>query len=232
VTDDYSHWKGWSEEAFGRFSRLDDSYFSWHTARALGGRLDGLQVLELGFGNGRFMGWVAGRGGSATGIEVNERLVELARQRGFGAHADLDGVPPELHFDLVAGFDVLEHVSISDLEPLLVRLKSRLRPGGAMLFRFPNAESPFGLHLQNGDLTHVSALGASVMRQVCTRVGLQVAHTGDTPPWRAYPASRRLGAWLAQAGRRAIEWQLRKAFTLGRGVDLAANQTVVLLPLA
>ena len=228
MTDAYAEWKGWAEADFGRFSPLDASYFQWHVSRALQGQTEGLQVLELGFGNGRFAGWVASRGGTMTGVETNERLVAVARGRGVDAFDSLQAVPAGKLFDLVAGFDVLEHVPRAELEDLLQQLAGRLQPGGAMLFRFPNAESPFGLHLQHGDLTHVSALGASAMRQLCARTGLQLAHTGDLPPWRAFPPSRRVGALFSQGWRRTVEWQLRKAFKMGRGVDLAPNQTVVL----
>jgi len=63
---------------------------------------------------------------------------------------------------------------------------------------------------------------------LCARMGLQLAHAGDVPPWRAFPPSRRGGALFGQGWRRTVEWQLRKAFKIGRGVDLAPNQTVVL----
>ena len=227
MDDTYARWKSWDAEAFGLWSPADARYFGWHLERALPGR-QALQVLEVGYGNGRFLGWLQSRGHRVSGVEANPLLVQRARDAGITAQERLDQLEAEARFDLVAGFDVLEHVPLSELPGFLQQLAALLRPGGRLLFRFPNAESPFGLRSQHGDITHVSALGASAMRQVCTAVGLQLEHSGDLLPWRAQPAGRRLGALFAQLSRRAFEWRLRKSYGLERGIDLAANETVVL----
>ncbi len=226
--DDYSDWKGWTPENFARVSAAEARYFDWHVARALPGHAPGLKLLELGFGNGGFLGWARDRGHVATGIETNARLVDCARAAGFAAAADFGSLPADARFDLIAGFDVLEHVEAAQLPALMADLAARLAPTGAMLFRFPNGESPWSRHLQHGDLTHVSALGVSRMRQVALGAGLELVHSGEPLPWHALPASRRAGALAALAARRSFEWLLRKTYALGRGIDFAPNQMVVL----
>jgi 2-polyprenyl-3-methyl-5-hydroxy-6-metoxy-1,4-benzoquinol methylase len=228
LRDDYSDWKGWTSSNFGHFSEAAARYFDWHLTRALPGHVPGLTLLELGFGNGSFLGWARERGHTATGIETNPLLVDRARAAGFTAEGNLDVLAASVRFDLIAGFDVLEHVEPAQMPALLGALAGRLRPGGAMLFRFPNAESPWGLQLQYGDWTHVGALGTSRMLQLALSVGLELAHSGEQLPWRALPRSRRAGALASLAARRGFEWALRKMYGFGRGVDFSPNQLVVL----
>jgi SAM-dependent methyltransferase len=232
VADPYADWKGWDPDSFGRYSATDARYFNWHLGRALPDRHGPWQVLELGFGNGGFMGWLRDGGHRVLGLEANGRLVELARSRGYEACAALDELAGSERFDLIAAFDVLEHVPVAELQALLEDLAQRLAPEGRLLLRFPNGESPFGLWMQQGDLTHVHAIGLSKVRQLCAACGLVLEHTGEPLPWQAQPPKRRPGAWLFMRLRRAFEWALRKMYQLPRGLDLSPNQLVVLSRLA
>lgn len=228
LEDDYSTWKGWAPESFGRFSASDARYFDWHVARALPGGRSGLSVLELGFGNGSFLGWARDRGHRPTGVETNARLVELAHGAGYAAHTSLNELARDARFDLIAGFDVLEHVALDALPGLLGRLEALMQPDSAMLFRFPNGESPWSGHMQYGDATHLSVLTTSRLQQLALPCGLAVTHSGEALPWRALPRRRRFGALLATAARRTFERRLRKLYGLGRGLDFGPNQLVVL----
>ena len=228
LPDPYADWKGWDAGDFGKFSDHDARYFGWHLRRALPQAAAALQVLEVGYGNGRFMGWLRQQGHAVTGVEANPRLVEVARAAGYAAEDDLAKVAAAPRFDLVAAFDVLEHVPMAQLQGFVEQLLLRLAPHGRLLLRFPNGESPFGLWMQQGDLTHVHALGLSKVRQLCAACGLVLEHSGETLPWREQPSKRRWGAALAQAARRSFEWRLRKMYQLPRGLDLSPNQLVVL----
>jgi cyclopropane fatty-acyl-phospholipid synthase-like methyltransferase len=227
-TDPYADWKGWNPADFGRFSDFDDRYFQWHLHRAMPNANSPMKVLELGFGNGRFMGWLKQRGHQVTGIETNARLVEVATQAGFAATLDLAKLDAAAEFDLVAAFDVMEHVPTAELQTVVAALAARLLPQGRLLLRFPNGESPFGLWMQHGDLTHVQALGLSKLHQLCAACGLRLEHSGEGLPWTEQAAKRRVGAWASQRARRIFEWALRKMYSLPRGLDLSPNQLVVL----
>jgi SAM-dependent methyltransferase len=228
MSDPYAEWKGWRAADFGLHSANDDRYFAWHLRRALGPRAAPLQVLELGFGNGSFMGWLRAQQHQVTGVDLNPALVALARQAGFAAETSLTEIDPQARFDLIAAFDVLEHVAPAELTRFVSELVARLAPDGRLLLRFPNGESPFGLWMQQGDLTHVHALGLSKIRQLCTACGLRLEHSGEALPWRALLPGRRLGAWVSGWWRRRFEWALRKMYHLPRGLDLSSNQLVVL----
>lgn len=227
-TDPYAQWKGWNPADFGKFSPFDARYFAWHLQRALPASSTPWQMLELGYGNGSFMGWLRQQGHRVTGIETNPHLVQAARAAGFDAVADLADTDAARRYDLIAAFDVLEHVPTPSLQDLLTTLAARLKPTGRLLLRFPNGESPFGLWMQHGDVTHVQALGLSKIRQLSTACGLRLEHSGEGLPWRAQPGKRRLGVWAGNMARRVFEWQLRKMYTLPRGIDLSPNQLVVL----
>lgn len=228
MSDPYAQWKGWDPADFARFSAYDSRYFGWHVQRALGPRAAPIAALEVGFGNGRFMGWLRAQGHGVVGVETNTRLLEVARGAGFQAELAVADVDATTRFDLVAAFDVLEHVPPAQTQAFVAQLAARLRPGGRLLLRFPNGESPFGLWMQHGDTTHVNAFGLSKMRQLCAECGLRLLHSGETLPWQQQPAQRRFGALLASWQRTAFEWRLRKMYQLPRGLDLSANQLVVL----
>lgn len=228
MSDAYSDWKQWSAADFGRHSAQDDRYFGWHGRRALGRDVANLRVLEVGFGNGSFLGWARSRGCQVVGVETNPALVQTAREAGYDVHAALADVPTQPPFDLAAAFDVAEHVGAEHLPAFVDGLFARLGPEGRVLLRFPNGESPFGLWMQNGDLTHVHALGVSRMRQLCGQLGLELLHQGEPLPWRAQRASRWPGLWAAAVMRRAFEWSVRKMYRMPRGMDLQPNQVVVL----
>ena len=228
IGDPYAQWKGWDPADFARYSAYDSRYFDWHVQRALGSRAAPVVALEVGFGNGRFMGWLRAQGHTVVGMETNPRLVEAARGAGFEAELALADIAVAKRFDLVAAFDVLEHVPPAQTQAFISQLAARLLPGGRLLLRFPNGESPFGLWMQHGDMTHVNAFGLSKVRQLCAACGLRLVHSGETLPWQQQPASRRLGALLAGWQRKAFERRLRKMYLLPRGLDLSPNQLVVL----
>ncbi|MDP1900530.1 MAG: class I SAM-dependent methyltransferase [Rubrivivax sp.] len=228
MLDDYSEWKGWSAAEFGRHTVHDDRYFRWHVGRALPSSAQALQVLELGFGNGRFLGWCRDSGHGVVGVETNPRLREIAYAQGYEAAASVDELEATRRFDLIAAFDVMEHIEAERMPEFLRQLASRLKPGGRMLLRFPNGESPFGLSMQQGDLTHRQALGVGKFKQLSAACGLQLLHSGEGLPWQALPRSRALGALFWWSLRKVFERLLRKMYHLPRELDLSANQLVVL----
>ncbi len=139
----YSEWKGWSTRAeFGARMRGDDAYFSreLREVRSQVGQVG--DVLEIGFGDGKFLSYARSRGWRVSGTELLPEQVVAARGAGFVVHAatEISGLD-DASFDVVAAFDVLEHIPESDAVDFLSSLSSKLRPGGAMILRYPNADS-------------------------------------------------------------------------------------------
>ena len=228
MTDDkqsYADWKRWASHDFGKFGAGDARYFTWHLARS-GIRLPA-RVLELGFGNGAFLGFARARGGTAVGIEIDETLRARGTAAGYPCHADLDGLAPEDRFDLIAAFDVLEHIPQSELPGVLGRLHHHLAEGGALLCRVPNGDSPFGRIHQHGDLTHVTTLGRSKFSQLAAMTGLEVVCHGEAPWHSMQGQGRSLRKALRALVRSVIERSVRFAY-LWDDVDLAPNLVVVM----
>jgi SAM-dependent methyltransferase len=167
---DYIQWKRWSAEAgFGALQQEERRYFGKEVSAARGESI--LHVMEVGFGSGAFLAFCREQGWSVTGIEQNRLLVEAARGAGFQAFEN-DLVPRGVDgFDLIAAFDVLEHIPAELAERWIGDLHDRLAPGGTLLLRFPNGDSPFGMTYQNGDPTHVSVVGSLKARYYAEKAG-------------------------------------------------------------
>jgi SAM-dependent methyltransferase len=108
--------------------------------RALLPELGGLAVLELGCGMGAFARYCAEQGGArrVVGVEVSERMLEVARQQ--NAHervvyvqAPMETVSlPEASFDLAVSSLALHY--IGDYAAVVRRVHSWLKPGGLFVF--------------------------------------------------------------------------------------------------
>jgi 2-polyprenyl-3-methyl-5-hydroxy-6-metoxy-1,4-benzoquinol methylase len=226
-SSDYARWKGWDPQRFGAVKSRDANYFAWHVARAVGHRRPPLRILEIGFGNGLFLGWARRERHLVAGTEIDAALIALARQAGFEAAMSADDLVAHGPWDLIVGFDVLEHVAPDAMPEFLSRLSRQLAPDGRMLFRFPNGESPFGLVRQYRDETHVHVLGVSRVRQIVAPLGLRVVCSGELLPWYARRWRSVPSALVGALARALFEWLIGRLY-LGRTANLQSNEVVVL----
>ena len=198
--DSYAAWKSWRCEAFGLPTPAACAYFSQLCRHFIGTRRTSLAVLEVGFGNGQFLGWCRQRDMAVCGVETNPALLARARAAGFDCAASIDELGGH-RFDLITLFDVLEHVPEAAISAFLVQLAQRLQPGGRIILRTPNGCSPFGLQHQHGDTTHVSILTAQKFRYLIAPAGLRQNYCG-TDMYPLYAGSLR--AMPARALRRIL----------------------------
>src|ERR1700722_604514 len=124
--DTYIQWKDWRNDSFGRFDRLDASYYAAETGIDA---MPGVRVLEIGFGNGSFIGWARSVNAEVFGVELNSALVGRARtllgeQRVFSA-LDAEGLTKLAGtFSHVIAFDVIEHIQQEKLPEFLRQLRT------------------------------------------------------------------------------------------------------------
>lgn len=85
----------------------------------------------------------------------------MALARRVGAQVDLDDVnrwlarQPNNHFSALVAIDLAEHLPKDDFMDLLRGAAAALSPGGSLILRLPNGDSPLvGMNLFN-DITHV-----------------------------------------------------------------------------
>lgn len=102
------------------------------------------EVLDLGCGRGEIAIEAARLGCRAIGLDYSPDAVRIARQAAaqtawasrptfFLANADGEW-PIEGKFDVVFALDVFEHLHASELRRLLALVRSRLKPGGRLVF--------------------------------------------------------------------------------------------------
>jgi len=176
--NEYLLWKNWGTKgSFGDLDKPLDHYYSLQINKTNVGHIR--NVLEIGFGDGGFLAYARSQEWNITGTESNKKLVEIARQEGFNAiHSDEFDELEDQCFDLVVAFDVLEHVKQEDLGRLLSSIHKKLTSGGALIARFPNGDSPFGLALQHGDITHVTVIGSGKVDYLANKCGFKVECMG------------------------------------------------------
>lgn len=224
--DGYVDWKGWTEDEFGRFDRPAARYYAWHVERAVGRRAS-LRVVELGFGNGAFLGFCRSQGWDVCAVETDARLRARAERAGIPSAASIGSLSRQVPFDLIALFDVLEHVGAADLVPFVRDLASNLAPNGAILIRVPNGDSPFGGRHQHGDMTHITTFGEFKLVQLAELAQLKLVALGEAP-WSAQQTERRNLRALIRATTRYLINALFGFAYFGRSVDLAPNLVAVL----
>lgn len=221
----YTQWKQWG----GAFAPRDKE------ARYLAAELNGVplqerRVLEIGFGNGSFLAWARAQGADASGIEINDAMLEAARTHGFEASkATLAELAARGEcYDLIVAFDVLEHWDAGELLQNFGCIRRLLREGGLFLARFPNGQSPFGRVFQHGDFSHKSTLSSYKIEYLATATDLQVVRIANACRVGAHtdPLSNLRQRWLAWR-RRRIERRLARLYGLPR-LPLDPNLVAVL----
>ncbi|HET9852263.1 MAG TPA: class I SAM-dependent methyltransferase [Candidatus Limnocylindrales bacterium] len=162
-----------------------------------GGAAEGapLRVLDVGAGTGDLVGFLAGAGWEAFGVEPSQAIAEVGRERGLSIEAttarsyiDAWRVRGGEAFGAVTLMNVLEHVP--DPVGLLESVAALLAPGGRVVVRVPNDFSalqaaarrliPRDWWVMVPD--HLNYFDHASIAAVIERVGLEVVdRTADFP---------------------------------------------------
>jgi SAM-dependent methyltransferase len=230
--ENYIDWKDWQDDAFGKFERLDAEYFAAETGIESGGRY---RILEIGFGNGRFLGWLRSIGAEAFGVETNPMLAAractfLGVERVFSDLFDerLNAFAGTLTH--VVAFDVIEHIPQDRLPAFLSRMAQLLAADGRIILRFPNGDSPFGRIYQHGDPTHVTTLGRVKIEYFARLAGLNAAVVrAPALPVTGVGLLRGVRRRMMLIARRLCERAMSQLYFGGRDIPFDPNYTVVLV---
>ena len=171
--------KDWNLNTFATLYHSEKRYFDAEIKRTKQEFSNGANVLEIGFGNGKFLQYAKQSGWNVEGTELNPGLIELAKSKGFKVHAvaDLSQFASD-HYDLIVAFDLLEHLSHEQIENLFLDVKRILKKGGVFLARYPNGDSPFGLMNQHGDVTHITTIGYQKALYFVQKTGVELVFYG------------------------------------------------------
>jgi SAM-dependent methyltransferase len=225
----YIKWKRWDGVAFATLRADAATAFRVEVKRA---SIDHIRnVVEIGFGTGAFMAYAKQRGWDVVGVEVNHELVEIARHNGYTATNPAGFAQlPDASIDLIAAFDVLEHLTHGQIDELLPLIYAKLRPGGALLARFPNGDSPMGLCNQNGDVTHVTAIGVEKIRYFARMHRFQMGYLGpEAMPIMCGHLKHSVHRLVAVPISRVLDAITGPLFFPGFGVSLFSRNLVAVL---
>ena len=173
-------------EALARF----DYYYmveKWEFGVALEDIKDSRTILEIGCGNGLFLDRVtkAFPGKEVMGLELNPDALRICRQKGLAVQTKTIEEFSDEHansFDVVCGFQVLEHVV--NPHSFLESAFRCLRDGGLCLLTVPNPAG-FTKYAVNdfGNLPphHLTRWTVDVMKHLAARYGLRIKRILEEP---------------------------------------------------
>ncbi len=169
--ESYTAFKNWGEQA--QIARPEDFE---QLIKDAGLPPRSLDILDFGFGDGAFMDWAKGAGHAVTGVEILPEMVSAASARGHRAipAQALDDTLREPGFDVIVLLDVMEHLDAKTFKSVMALGRRVLKPGGMILAKFPNGDSPLLGRYHYGDLTHERPLSASSVGQWAAPEGMRV----------------------------------------------------------
>jgi 2-polyprenyl-3-methyl-5-hydroxy-6-metoxy-1,4-benzoquinol methylase len=125
--ENYEVAKQWKSDKFASYTSDERLCFNSELLDYFPTReLHQVNVCDIGFGNGNFMGWCRDQGWRCDGIEVNQFLIERAinnKLRAFSSIETLTTLHPGTTYDLITAFDVLEHIDRGQIVNFLTKNK-------------------------------------------------------------------------------------------------------------
>jgi 2-polyprenyl-3-methyl-5-hydroxy-6-metoxy-1,4-benzoquinol methylase len=159
-------------------------------------------VIDLGCGRGELVQLLQADGFDAEGVDISSEQVALAGAAGVtgvrrGDLRDVLAARPG-HYAAITALDLLEHLTKPEVLQTFDDVAAALAPGGVFVARVPNAISPLGGHVRNGDFTHQTSFTARSVRQVAVAAGFDSVLARSCPPVAHGPAGTvRVLIWQA-----------------------------------
>lgn len=146
------------------------------------------KIAELACGHGSFLCWLAQNGYSnVVGVDSSPEQTKLAASTGVQVETQdaLEWLAQQEKgtYDVFVAIDFIEHIAKDDLMTLLRLGQDKLRPGGRLILRYPNGDSPLvGLNLFN-DITHVWTYTSNCLNSLAKMHGFAGTEFADEG-WR------------------------------------------------
>ena len=143
-------------------------------------------VLDLGCGRGELLELLAEAGIEASGVDVDQGMVERSRAKGLAVE-QADAVSyleaqPEGSLGAVVAIHVIEHLAYEELQRLLELARRALRPGGLFVAETVNPHSVQAFKTFWVDPTHRAPIFPEVAQHACADPRL--LRRGDRLPAR------------------------------------------------
>jgi 2-polyprenyl-3-methyl-5-hydroxy-6-metoxy-1,4-benzoquinol methylase len=219
----YQEWKGWHDLFNPNTHEIALFEKEFHSLQ-----LEDKKFLDFGFGSGALLAWAKSKGADVVGIEIQGALLKAAENIGIPSHTSIRDLESNA-FDVISFFDVLEHLTKSEIQELLQETYRISKPGCTIIIRVPNCQSPAGLANQFADPTHISMLSGPIVKAL-----LEEAHFQNIQIREAHlqPSSNSLNRALRMLSTPLIyifesayrlTWSVRQT-PLSSNVIIAANK--------
>ncbi len=196
-------------------------------------------VVDIGCGRGELVRLLQLDGFDAEGIDISPEQAALARSAGVARvrqgdfRAILAAHPA--YYAAITATDLLEHLTKPEVLQTFDDAAAALAPGGVLVGRVPNAVSPLGGHIRDGDFTHQTSFTARSIRQLAAAAGFDSVLARSSPPvahglastariivWQVVSACHRI-ALAAETGKlRGHIVTLNLTFVARKGAELVS----------
>ncbi len=164
-------------------------------------------VLDIGCGRGEFLALLREHGISARGVDSNEAMVQVCRDKGLQAEAgDAVGflrAQPDQSLGGLFAAQVVEHLEPAYLAALLDTAFDKLRPGAPIVLETINPACWFAFFESYiRDITHVRPLHPDTLRYLLVATGFQRLDIRYRAPYPEHeklqpiPPSTTLADWV------------------------------------
>jgi len=165
----------WEREGFNRDNGIDQH------KRAIGFIESRGKVLDVGCGcTGRFIDLFQQEGFSYEGLDISEKMIQLARQRNPEIrfhHHDICEWEASEKYDFISAWDSIWHIPLAQQEEVITKLVSALNTGGVLIFSFGGTAEP-GDHRDDtmGPEVYYSTLGTNGFLALFNRLSCICRH--------------------------------------------------------
>lgn len=181
-------------------------------------------VLDVACGGGRLLQLFVDQGYTdIRGVDLSPDQVEISRQVTPQVHLG-DAIEylkaHEKTFDLITGFDIIEHFHKDEVLTFLAASYSALRAGGRLVLQTPNADSVWGTQHRYNDFTHEVGFNPNSMSRLLRLTGFVKTESRECGPVKfgvSVTSTTRWALWQAiRCG--LIAWNLVETGASGSGV--------------
>lgn len=145
-------------------------------------------ILDLGCGHGALIHSARQAGyRNLRGVDKSPEQVAAAKKlciEGVEQGDIMEALAnePNEALDGLITFDLIEHFNRNELIPLIDEIYRVLKPGGRWIIHTPNAESPFGMRIRYGDITHELAFTRTSLSQLLLSSGFSIVECYEDQP--------------------------------------------------
>lgn len=165
----------WEHEGFNRNNGIEQH------KRAIAFSENKGNALDVGCGcTGRFIDLLQSEGFSPEGVDISERMADLAKKRHPEVvfhHQDICEWAIQEKYDFITAWDSIWHIPLKQQESVLEKLVSSLNPGGVLIFSFGGTNEQ-GDHTDDfmGPEMYYSTLGTNGFLRLFIHLGCIFRH--------------------------------------------------------